>query len=81
MFKKIFEWLKNKFTRKQAYEVTPKGECLLNYICKIQSGEQYDHIQEYDDFIDEMIREDGGSRDEVLSLLKILLVLGKESAI
>lgn len=75
MFKKIFNCLRNKFTTPMiTYEISPKGQCFADYLVKVQSGEKYQHIQEYDNTIDQFIQACSGNKDKAMLFLNVLLV-------
>ena len=74
MLKRLWNYLKNKFTRQEIdVVITPHGQCLLNYITKVQSGEDYENIQLYDAAIDEITQKCGGDRSQALYVMRVLL--------
>ena len=73
ILKKFFNYLKNKFQPRPKIEITPKGQCFLDYLIQMQSGEEYIHIQAYDDIIEKLMKERGYDKETAISYLKVVL--------
>lgn len=76
--KKFFNYLISKLKPKPKIEITPKGQCFLDYLVKIQSGEEYEHIQAYDDTIERIMKKNGYDKETAISYLKVVLIFASQ---
>ena len=62
----MFDKLKNR------YDITPKGECFLNYLKDLKDGKDV-YIENYENSISEVMKITNYQRDKVIDILFLLL--------